>query len=448
MIDDVAKKITPSDGARKEMNEICAQLISLIEKEIVLMGVNLTAEILGSVSRDTWLVHEKDIDVFVKFPVEFSKEDMEKTVTSLGKKILTNPSKRYAEHPYVTGEFEGYNVEIVPCYHVSDTSKRLSSVDRTPFHDLYVKSHIKGVQKDVRLLKQFLKGIGVYGAETKVEGFSGYLCELLVIKYGSFEKVINAASDWRPPVLLWLEEKSESPDSNMLVFLDPTDKERNVASALSTTNLSLFIYACNEFLKNPKETFFHPKRPTINEKDVLKLFKARGTHLVSIILKTPEVIEDILYPQLRKTCKHLERQLEIKDFEVLLSGFTAKDDKTLLAFELPSRELCSAKPHEGPWVNSENEHTFILKHTMSDKTLGPPHILGNKWMVFLKREHLRAEDFLSYFLSGKDLRSVGIPSYVASALKKNYSMKMDEDAIKEDPEFFSGLLSPVFPWEG
>ena len=31
-----------------------------------------------------------------------------------------------------------------------------------------------------------MQGIGVYGAEIKVGGFSGYLCELLVMKYGGF----------------------------------------------------------------------------------------------------------------------------------------------------------------------------------------------------------------------------------------------------------------------
>jgi tRNA nucleotidyltransferase (CCA-adding enzyme) len=37
-----------------------------------------------------------------------------------------------------------------------------------------------------------MKGTGVYGAEAKVEGFSGYLTELLVINYGSFPKALEA----------------------------------------------------------------------------------------------------------------------------------------------------------------------------------------------------------------------------------------------------------------
>jgi len=43
-------------------------------------------------------------------------------------------------------------------------------------------------------LKQFMKGIGVYGSELRRRGFSGYLTELLVINYGSFLGVLKEAS--------------------------------------------------------------------------------------------------------------------------------------------------------------------------------------------------------------------------------------------------------------
>jgi tRNA nucleotidyltransferase (CCA-adding enzyme) len=62
----------------------------------------------------------------------------------------------------------------------------LSATDRTPFIH-YVKKRLgKTLQDDVRLLKKFMQGIKVYGAEIKTGGFSGYLCELLILHYGSF----------------------------------------------------------------------------------------------------------------------------------------------------------------------------------------------------------------------------------------------------------------------
>jgi tRNA nucleotidyltransferase (CCA-adding enzyme) len=84
-----------------------------------------------------------------------------------GVKILKKTEKRFAEHPYIRGDFKGYHVEIIPCYLVENGSKHISAVDRTPFHDSFVKKNLGNRQSEVRLLKQFMKGIGCYGAEIR-----------------------------------------------------------------------------------------------------------------------------------------------------------------------------------------------------------------------------------------------------------------------------------------
>ena len=47
----------------------------------------------------------------------------------------------------------------------------------------------------MRLLKKFLKSVGVYGAEIATSGFSGYVTEILILKYGSFESVLQEISN-------------------------------------------------------------------------------------------------------------------------------------------------------------------------------------------------------------------------------------------------------------
>ena len=74
-----------------------------------------------------------------------------------------------------------------------------------PFQRQLLAGKIVGLEGDVLLLKQFLKGVGVYGSELKVGGLSGYLSELLVIRYGSFPKVLRAAKSWRPGEFIDLE---------------------------------------------------------------------------------------------------------------------------------------------------------------------------------------------------------------------------------------------------
>ncbi|NIS30872.1 MAG: tRNA CCA-pyrophosphorylase, partial [Actinobacteria bacterium] len=55
--------------------------------------------------------------------------------------------------------------------------------DRTPFHAAYVEGRLNDeLAAEVRVLKQLLEGIGVYGSDLKTRGFSGYLTELLVLE--------------------------------------------------------------------------------------------------------------------------------------------------------------------------------------------------------------------------------------------------------------------------
>jgi tRNA nucleotidyltransferase (CCA-adding enzyme) len=335
MITKVLKKVVPSSQEQREINEVGEDLIKVIKKELEAIEREVTVNIFGSISRDTWLSYEKDIDVFVRFPTTYTKKQLEDAVTSVGQRVLIKPEKRFAEHPYIRGLYHGFSVEIVPCYHVDDTSKRLSAVDRTPFHDEFVRKNLKKKQNEVRLLKQFLKGLGSYGAEAKIEGFSGYLCELLIIFYGSFEDVLKAASSWKTPIALAIQDEIDFGrfQSSPLIFIDPTDNGRNVASALNQENLSLFIYAAKEFLKSPGLSFFFPEKRRVSTPQVLKKFRLRRTHVISIKFKTFEVIDDILYSQLRKALRLLDKVFQKSGFLVINSGFFVAEEIKLI-FEI------------------------------------------------------------------------------------------------------------------
>jgi tRNA nucleotidyltransferase (CCA-adding enzyme) len=448
MIQEVLKRIKPTIEEKKEMEDYSSGLIELIKNEFKGTEFNVDVSVYGSVSRDTWLSYEKDIDVFVSFPKEYSKKELEEAVTKVGRKILKNLEKRFAEHPYVRGVYDGLHVEIVPCYAVKDPSERVSAVDRTPFHDEFVKSNLEGKQDEVRLLKQFLKGIDSYGAEARVEGFSGYLCELLIIYYGSMEGVQRAAEHWQSPTVIDIRGDGSKDQflSAPLIFIDPTDSNRNVGSALSKQKFALFIHAAKEYLKSPNIRFFFPKKRTVSRDELIERFRSRGTHILSISFKTPEVIDDILFSQLRKTMRFLEKKMADFGYSFLNTGFIVKGNTTLV-FELENIELPHSKLHWGPPQNSKNEDAFLKKHWGSNKSLTNPFLKNGRWAVFLKREHTNAGDFLTYFLSLKELKKKGVPSHIASALHKGFEIAINEVAIKENLDFFADLFDPIFPWE-
>lgn len=448
----VLEKIRPGDRDEKKLRRVAQELLSRIKEETDKIDGRLRASLLGSVSRGTWLRDEKDLDIFVFFPVEYDREALEEVVTDLGRKILRNPEKHYAEHPYVMGSYKDYEVEIVPCYAVDSPSELKSSVDRTPFHDSFVRSRIKGKEDEVRLLKQFLKGISCYGAEAKVEGFSGYLCELLVLKYGSFQEVLEEAKNWRRGVVLSLEpvkdvKKIREMFSSPLIFIDPVDSRRNVASALSVDSFSVFRYAAREYLRNPKIEFFFPRTRTARKQRLLKLFRARGTALLAVFFPKPEVLEDVLYTQGRKALRALENVLKSGDFRLIGSGFFVRDGICML-FELESMVIPALRLHIGPLDNPHHEDRFLRKYRSYRDKITEPFIRDGRWAIYLRRSHTRADKYLLGFLSSGDLRRRGIPSYIAKSIEERFQLRTNEDVFRR--EFLRDMqdfLDPRFPWE-
>lgn len=229
----------------------------------------LKAEVkpVGSFAKDTYTRDKWELDVFILFEdvddswiLQYSEEFLRSCLSKHFPTVI-----KYAQHPYVTVTLLGMEADIVPALKLDSPRRNGLGVERTPFHTEYVMSKLDACMRDdVRLLKAFFKGIGVYGAETRVRGFSGYLTELLIVHYGSFEKLLQEASRWRPPVYIDIEEigdrellKKKYKDSPMIV-VDPVDPERNAAAAVSLKSLSTFVLASRLYLRRPSREFFYP----------------------------------------------------------------------------------------------------------------------------------------------------------------------------------------------
>ncbi len=448
----VLSRIVPTPEEEAELREVEKELVSRIDAEATRHDRRLYARLLGSASRGTWLRHQKDLDVFLFFPEEYSKQEMERIVTLIAERVLRKVEKRYAEHPYVRGEFRGFEVELVPCYAISDPGYIKSAVDRTPFHNDYVKKRISGRENEVRLLKQFLKGISCYGAEARVEGFSGYLCELLVIKFGSFIHVLEAARRWQRGEVLSLRgevdrKKLRRKFSSPLIFIDPVDENRNVAAALSVQKFSEFVYAAKEFLSRPRLEFFFPRERRTSAEEVGELLSRRGTALVALSFPTPPVVEDILYPQLRKARRFFEALLREGEFNPVGSTFHA-GNRSFLFFELSSSEIPAVRLHLGPMVNSAHESRFLKKYADSPNVLSRPFIRNGRWAVYLMRRHTRAEELLREFIAGGRLKERGVPSHIAGALETGGEVLSGTACLVEEAlQTLADYLNPRFPWE-
>jgi tRNA nucleotidyltransferase (CCA-adding enzyme) len=428
----ILKRITPSDGEREELSNVLGRIMDATDNVISPLGLKKT--IAGSFIRDTWLADKKEIDLFIMFPVSYSRESLERVGLDVGKKIVRKLKGAYeiayAEHPYVKGRVKGFAVDIVPCYRVKSASKIKSAVDRTPFHNKYIEKHLKPeMSKDVRLLKQFCKAIDVYGSDIRTLGFSGYLCELLIIKHRTFKNLVRSARKWRFGVFKDLEGRCVLRrgyfKNQPLVVIDPTDPKRNVAAALSDENFMKFVEACNKFSEKPSERFFEMDKKAVKKSELRKHLKGRGTELFVLKFKRPRVVDDILWSQMRRTAARIVSLSREHEFEVFDHSVWSDEDHSYLIFEMKTWELPVIRKLTGPPVSSKkHSKEFRDKYKKDDV-----RVEGKRWVAEVKRKYRGFGDLLEDFLDKpeRSLLKEGVRSHIARSVSGGFKILKSKD---------------------
>ena len=238
---------TPSEAAAEK--RFALALAEKLARAFAKNNARVKVHFVGSTARDTGLKGDKDVDLFVSFPRSKTREEIvAKTIAVTKRTIRTKWEMHYAEHPYLQGDVknevdegkgkkgsgEVFEVEVIPCFDTKPNEKLKSAVDRSPLHMLYLQKRLTKTQReDVRLLKQLLKAHEIYGAESRIGGFSGLLCEYLVLNYRSLDGLMRAAAQWKPPIVIDIEGyyADAAPSfTEPLVLIDAIDRNRNAAA--------------------------------------------------------------------------------------------------------------------------------------------------------------------------------------------------------------------------
>jgi tRNA nucleotidyltransferase (CCA-adding enzyme) len=289
-----------------------------------------------------------------------------------------------------------------------------SAVDRTPFHVKYLEKHLKKNQSnEVRLLKKFLKSHNLYGADAKTEGFSGYLCELLIIKYKTFLNLLKSATKWKLQEIIDIENfyKKEEYEAvrrifkdQPLIVIDPTDKNRNVAAALSVENFYKFKKVSEEFLINPCEETFFGKTNYITDLEFSRIILKRNTEILLIKFKPPKVYGKGVY--------------------------TDENELALVLLEMEVNSLPNVQKIIGPIVFDEkNSKSFLEAHK---NPLVGPYIEDKRWVVEVERKFKTAKEKIVDTLNKPldILKAKGIPNYIAEAISKGFEVISGEEIEK------------------
>lgn len=388
----------------------------------------------GSYAKGTWLRGDRDIDLFVLIDPSVDAGRFEQVGKEIGLQSLRRyrPYLRYSDHPYVEAWVQNTRINVVPCYRV-EKGKWKSAADRSPYHTQFIAKRFDEEKKrQARLLKKFLKGLGIYGAEIATSGFSGYVSEVLVEKYRSFEKVLQAIANLKERQLIYVEygdsgdANSYDPDivrgfQSPVIILDPVDPRRNLGTAISPESVGKFIMASRAFLERPSEAFFSQ---AAKSRGLPKGQHSKGvkSNLLVVEFSHKQMSPDILWGQLKKSTNAISKQLEIAGFTVLRSSCIADEkESAVFAFLLESMELSPYTVRKGPDVFRRNDSASFVSNILGS---GKIRKVLTVWvdgemrtLALVPRKEIDARTFVRDLLTA-GIKGSGVTKGIATGLKK------------------------------
>lgn len=392
---DILKKALHEIKPTKEEEKKVFDRVNIIIKKINKKITHTNAILGGSGAKGTWL-KTFDADIFVKFSCKHYHDKSEHLSDILGKtlkKLFPTVKRLHGSRDYFQIRQAGYTFEIVPILDIKKAEQAKNITDVSPLHAQWVKKH-KRLADEIRLTKQFFKAQNAYGAESHIKGFSGYVCEILTIYYGSFKDLIKNASKWKEKVIIDINnyhkgknimmELNKSKLHSPMVIIDPVQSDRNAAAALSFGKFDIIRKSSKQFLSKPSIDFFRKKEFSIEG------LKAKNKDKKIIIIKTAvkDGKRDVIGSKILKAFDHIRKKLVNNDFKLYNSGWEWDEkNPAVLYFVADKEELSKEKIRKGPILKAKwFVKDFKKKHK---KTF----IKGNRIYAYVKRDIRNAEDF-------------------------------------------------------
>ena len=396
ILNEVLVEIQPDKNYEKEIFE----KLNFIIKKINQSQKNIKAILGGSGAKGTWL-KTFDADIFVVFDYNKFKDKSDKLSDILEKilrKKFKNIARLHGSRDYFQIKQGKFTFEIVPILKIKKAEQAKNITDVSPLHSNWVLKHKKLVN-EIKLTKQFCQAQNVYGAESYIRGFSGYICEILTVYYGSFLNLIKAAAKWNDRVVVDVQKYYKGKDVfklvntsklvSPLIIIDPVQKDRNAAAALSVEKFEAFKKAAKGFLKNTSKEFFVQKGMKSGFLDM----KAKDKKLMVVDVEPLLGKNDVVGGKLLKVYEFLKEKLNKNDFKIIKTDW--KWDKTgnaELYFLFEKKSFPKTVEIEGPPLEISNHVENFRK--VHKKT----YVKKGKIFAAEQRKHMNPEDLLSQLI--------------------------------------------------
>jgi len=397
ILEKVIKKIKPTAAEIKRFEKVTAQFLTKLNSQFK----DAKAILGGSGEKGTWLSGSHDIDVFLQFDYKKYKDksdDLADLTEEKLKKVFPKFQRVHGSRDYFQTNYQSYVFEIIPILKITKKDQAVNITDISPLHAQWVKKH-KTLQDEIRLAKQFAKAQGCYGAESYINGLSGWVLEILTVYYGSFENLLNAAVKWESKDSIDVQKHykkakeifknlNQSKLKSAIIVIDPVDKDRNAAAAFDLEKFFLFRYKCAEFLKKPTEILF--EKQTI---DFQKLEKETLYNLTYVEVSPLAGKDDVVGTKLLKVFEFLKKKLT--NFEIEDSGWDWSGNNAIFYYILKKRQIDPFIIKEGPPLKMEEAvKAFQKKNKNTYEERG-------RLKVKIPLEHFKLPDFLKETLKDK-----------------------------------------------
>ena len=367
ILKEVLERIEPTKEELKDIENLLEDFIKKIRKNIKSQKIDAEIFVGGSFAKSTGIRKDDyDIDIFIRFDKKY------KNISDITKKILRNIKNVSIIH----GSRDYFKIksskdlffEVIPVRKIKSPKEAENITDLSYSHVKYIKRKIKSekILDDIRLAKAFCYGNNCYGAESYVNGFSGYALELLIYHYGGFLKFLRAMTKIKEQKIIDIEKHHKSKQrilmdinaaklGSPIILIATTYKQRNALAALSDETFRAFQKACKKFLKRPTIKAFEIEK--IDFEKVRKDARKKMYEFILLGARTKKQEGDVAGSKLLKFYRHLGNEIE-KYFKIKSKGFEYNGKKSASYFFTVKK-----KPEiviRGP-LESQKEHVKKFK---------------------------------------------------------------------------------------
>jgi tRNA nucleotidyltransferase (CCA-adding enzyme) len=395
----VLRAIKPTKKEEQMLRQVTASFIthlnSALEDAKAILG--------GSGAKGTWLRGGYDIDIFVLFPYKKYcdvSDELSDILDRTIKSLFPRRKRLHGSRDYFQVRYQNYTIEVVPVLNIREARQAKNITDVSPLHVKWVRKLPSIVKDEIRLAKQFTKAAGCYGAESYIGGFSGYVLEVLVGQYRSFEMFVRQAARWEAKTVIDVAghyrkksdvfmELNTSKLQSPIIVIDPVDKTRNAAAALSMEKFLLFRKRAQEYLQRPDVSFFEKKKVTLRQ-----LEKETTHNIVYMEVQPVRGKHDVVGGKLLKAFQYLKNHLA--EFTLVDSGWEWDGNATFY-FIVQKLQIEPFVMREGPPVTmTDAVASFKKKHKETVEKHG-------KLFAKIPRREYRLEDAVKKLVNDEDV---------------------------------------------